>query len=239
MLRITPVVKHLILINLVLFVATFLISPNMGFDLKEIFSVYFVKSAEFRPYQFITSMFMHANFTHLLFNMMGLYFLGPYVEKFLGEKKFFILYMVAGLSGHLLSLGIDYFNYFQIIGEIPNQMFENIRENGRAILLGNENYSDPILGEMNLILNRSNLGASGAINGVMVAFAMLFPNVRLMLIFPPIPVKAKYLAIAFIAYDMFFGFSGSQTGIGHFAHLGGALAGILLIMYWKKPNFRL
>ena len=238
MLRISPVVKHLIIINIFMFAVTIMIPGSMGIDLQETLSVYFIKSAQFRPFQLITSIFMHASFTHLLFNMMGLYFLGPYVEKYLGPKKFLILYFAAGFSGHTLSFIIDYYHYFQIIDDIPIHSFEDIRENGRAILLKTHNYSDVIWGKMNLILNKSSLGASGSINGVVIAFAMMFPSIKLMLLFPPIPVKAKYLAIGFIGYDLFFGFSGADTGIGHFAHLGGALAGILLILYWKKQNFR-
>ena len=237
MYRISPVVKHLIIINAIFFVVSNLMPESVGVNLDHLFSVYFIKSAQFKPFQYITSMFMHANFTHLLFNMLALFFLGPYVESYLGAKKFLILYFTAGFSGHFLSLGIDYYNFSQIIDQIQPQDFEEIRENGRSILMDNKNFIDPILGKMNSIMNTASLGASGAINGVMIAFAMMFPNVKLQLLFPPIPVKAKYLAIAFIGYDIFFGFSSVQTGIGHFAHLGGAIAGILLIMYWKKQNF--
>jgi len=133
--------------------------------------------------------------THILFNMMSLFFLGPMVEQVMGAKNFLIFYIICGLAANIAHWGMIYF------GVIP-----------------------PV----------AVVGASGAIMGVFAAFAYYFPNVKLMLLFPPIPVKAKYLMVGLIAFDLFSGISGISTGVAHFAHLGGVLSGLLLIIYWTK-----
>lgn len=187
---ITGVVKQLVIINvLVFFGGTFLL-PDSG-NILAMSSPY---SPNFRAFQIVTHMFMHANFQHILFNMLMLYFLGPMVEQALGSKKFLILYIVSGfgaLAAHFL-----FFPYSGVVG------------------------------------------ASGAVYGVLIAFATLFPNVQLMLLFPPIPVKAKYLALGLIVIGLVSGVGGYQQGIAHFAHLGGALTAFILLIIWKKVNFK-
>ncbi len=191
MLRMTEVVKNLLIINVIVFFAVKFLIPIPG--IERYFKLFRPFTLGFEPVQLITHMFMHGNFEHLLFNMFGLYMFGPYVESSLGPKRFLILYLVAGFVASFLQLLIA-----------PN----------------------PIL------------GASGAIFGVTTAFATMFPNVQLMLLFPPIPLKAKYMAMIFIGLDLFSGFSGFQPGIAHFAHIGGAICGFLMIQYWKMANLR-
>ena len=185
--RVTDVVKHLIGINVILFLAVNLISIP---GLRQYFVFFHPNSGAFQPIQVFTHMFMHANIGHIAFNMLSLFFIGPTVENYLGPKKFLLLYFISGLGALLAHL---------LIG-------------GGA----------PVL------------GASGAVYGVFAAFAFLFPNTQLMLLFPPIPIKAKYLVLLLVAYDLFSGVSNASTGVAHFAHLGGAFFGILMILYWRK-----
>lgn len=191
--RLTDVVKHLLIINVIMFVCFYLLMPQFRNEVV----LYFPGSPYFKPFQLVTHMFMHGSETHILFNMMSLFFLGPTVEQSLGSKKFLIFYLVCGVASMLLHLGLGY------LGFIPPV---------------------PIV------------GASGAIMGVFVAFALMYPEVKLMLIFPPIPIKAKYMMGALIAFDLFSGVGGLNTGIAHFAHLGGVIGGFILITMWGYNN---
>ena len=190
--RITDVVKNLMIINVIVFLAK-MILPGLGGFFRQYFVFYPIGTSYFSPVQIITNMFNHADVNHLVFNMLGLFFLGPYLEQAIGPKKFLFLYLMAGLGGVFL-----------------HQMFG----------------TNPIL------------GASGCVLGVVVAFGTKFPNLDLMLLFIPVPIKAKYLVSAYVAYDLIMVYTQSNTGIAHFAHLGGALVGFGLMMLWRKyPNF--
>ncbi len=191
--RLTDVVKHLLIINVIMFVCFNVIMPQY----QSYVALYFPGSTYFKPYQLVTHMFTHASPSHILFNMMSLFFLGPTVEQSLGTKKFLIFYLVSGMAAMLLHLGLGY------LGVIPPV---------------------PIV------------GASGAIMGVFVAFALMYPEVKLMLIFPPIPIKAKYMMAGLIAFDLFSGVGGFSTGIAHFAHLGGVIGGFIMITMWGFNN---
>ncbi len=198
--QITDVVKHLLLINVIIFLGTTALMPETRLAL----AMYYPSSEYFQPYQLITHMFMHANLGHLFFNMLSLFFLGPWVERRLGARKFLTFYLVSGFGAAGLHLLVRYY------------------------LITQMGYT----GEMNIPV----LGASGAVYGVLAGFGTLFPNARLMLLFPPSPIKAKYLAIGLIVIDLFTGISGTRTGVAHFAHVGGAVAGFLMIMYWLRSR---
>ena len=227
--RITDVVKNLLFINVIVFFARMTL-PQFVPEL----SMFSPLSANFQPYQLVTHFFMHANPQHLIFNMLTLFFLGPMVEQTIGAKRFLILYLLSALGAFIAHFGVDYYTYQSLIGQIDPADFVTIRESGRELILQGRNYSDPRLGAMNALLNIPIVGASGAIYGVVIAFATLHPNARLMLLFPPIPIKAKYLAFILLGIDLFSGISNTSSGIAHFAHLGGALVGFLLIRYWYK-----
>lgn len=191
--RVTPVVKQLLIINVIVYVAAVYIMPGLA----NLLALYYPTSSLFQPFQIITSMFMHGNTMHIMFNMMSLYFLGPMVEQVMGPKKFLIFYITCGLAANFAHLAMA---YFQVIPPHPV------------------------------------VGASGAIMGVFAAFAYYFPNIKLMLLFPPIPVKAKYLVVGLMIFDLVSGVSGISTGIAHFAHLGGVVAGFILMIYWRKND---
>ncbi len=196
--NLTEVVKQLIIINVIIFVAT--IIPPLS-ELVRNDLIFHPPGRGFKPYQIISHMFMHdgRSPTHLFFNMFTLYFFGPMIERVWGPKKFLVYYMLCGLG----ALGLH-------------------------VLIGSfTGGASPVL------------GASGAISGVVLAFAMLFPNLKVMLLIPPIPMKAKYMVLIFLGIDLYLGLSSYNTGIAHFAHLGGALFGFLLILFWRKFPFRM
>ena len=198
MMRLTETVKHLILINvLVFFAIAGLVQAGVTIPRLEI---YFPTSQYFRPYQLVTSIFSHADFSHLFFNMLMLFFMGPIVEQRLGNKKFLFLYLAAGIFANLFAWLFGYSFY-----ELGLSMTDP--ERVRA------------------------LGASGAVFGIIGAFGMLFPNMEVMLLIPPMPIKGKYLAIGLIVFGLFMDFGGNT---GHLAHIGGAIFGYLIVNYWKK-----
>lgn len=238
MMRMTEIVKALIIINVLIFIGTL----NIPEYYKEMGHLYFFQSEKFMPFQIITSMFMHANFSHLAFNMMSLFFLGPIVEKTLGQKRFLNLYIIAGLVASLAHVGVHYIEYFQILSQFSPENIAMFATEGKDLLERGRNYADPTLGGQNLryyhLMNTGALGASGAVYGVVIAFVTMFPNEKLMIIPIPVPIAAKYIGIGMVAIGVISGIGSLQPGIAHFAHLGGALTGFLLIRYWKMANLR-
>lgn len=232
--RLTPVVKNMIIINVIVFFGAQMLPPGI----KDMGSLYFYESDMFRPFQIVTSMFMHADLMHLAFNMMSLYFLGPYVEAKMGSKRFLILYLLCGLGASAVHMGWNAYNYYQVIDGMPMDSIQKVVEDGRDVLLRGRNYSDVAMGELNRTLNVGALGASGAVYGVMIAFAAMFPDLKLMVFPLPVPIAAKYLAVGLVIFGVFQGFGGYAQGIAHFAHLGGAITGFILVYMWNLINFR-
>lgn len=204
--RLSEVVKHLLIINVLMFVGVWSIMGDGGYNLALFYPT--SQTDFFKPYQLVTHMFMHGNTSHLFFNMFGLFIFGPMVEYKIGKKSFFQLYFLAGFGALILHLGVKYLelNYF---GGDPRTM------------------GIPML------------GASGAITGVVAAFATLFPNLRVQLLIPPIPMKAKHMALLFIGLDLYLGASGRDTGVAHFAHVGGAIIGFIFIRFMGRDNYRI
>ncbi|MEM7102149.1 MAG: rhomboid family intramembrane serine protease [Bacteroidota bacterium] len=216
MVRMTEVVKNLIIINVLMFFGTLMLMGEPVFDgsgrlmdlNRGVLAMFYPALKEFQPFQLVTHMFMHADLFHLIFNMFMLYIFGSSLESLWGARRFLFFYFFSGFGALLLYLTIIFF-------EIN--------------FLGNPRAAGSWM-----------MGASGAIMGVLAAFALKFPERQLMLIFPPIPVKAKYLALALIALDLFGGFGHfGSTGIAHFAHLGGVFAGGLLVLYWERYGSKL
>jgi membrane associated rhomboid family serine protease len=203
-----PVVKNLIIINVLVWVAQ-LIYDRQGYDLSSILALYPLGSEDFKPYQIATHMFAHAaydspvhwniQFSHILFNMFGLWMFGRVLENVWGPKRFLLFYLICGVGAAAAHLAVQYFT---------------------------GGYSAAV-------------GASGAIMGILAAFAYLFPNTELYLMFIPIPIKAKWAVLGMVLLDLVGGV-GQVTGdnIAHFAHLGGAATGFILVLIWKKTNRR-
>ena len=236
--RITETVKHLLIINIVFFFA----SSVLGEIMYDLFAMHYPNNPNFFVWQPITHMFMHGGLTHILFNMFGLWMFGTPLEQIWGKKKFIFFYISAGLGAALLQITvyhIDIVSVNQILSEygLSKGEIDLFYETGRL----NTSLIQSV-GEDRLLSGIQSfkalmVGASGALYGILVAFAMLFPNVQLMLLFPPIPIKAKYLVPILILFDLFFGFTSYSVGpIAHFAHIGGAITGFIMMWYWKKNN---
>lgn len=205
------VVKHLIIINVLMFIGTYVLLGEEVFDYERFdyttlgrmqLAAFLPGSQHFEPFQIFTHMFMHGDIGHLLFNMLSVYWFGTMVEMVWGPKRFLFYYLFCGVGAYILQNGIQWW-------ELSSEGFEPTLWNGCS------------------------LGASGAVFGILVAFALNFPNQEIRLLFPPIAMRAKYFVPIIAALELVYGVSGFQTGIAHFAHLGGALFGYLLILFWS------
>jgi membrane associated rhomboid family serine protease len=216
--RETPIIFNLIVINVLVFAAQNLVPQ---FNVTQWGALHYFKSPDFKPHQLITNIFMHADLGHIFFNMFGLYIFGSILEKFWGSKKFLIFYLICGIGASIvLQLTIPF-------------SAEQFAKSAEAAEYGG--YSAQLVKDY--IDQYMALGASGAIMGIMAAFAWLFPNTELYVMFIPIPVKAKYVIPVFVLIDLFGGiYKIKGDNIGHFAHLGGALIGLLLVLYWNRTN---
>jgi membrane associated rhomboid family serine protease len=237
---ITDAVKHLLIINVVMFVGTLAIGNGEAF--YHWFALYFPKNPLFQPWQILTHIFMHGDFMHILFNMFALWMFGTAVEQIFGWKKFLVFYLLSGFGAAIIQVAFLYFQYnlgltTLIESGITQTEIVSILSEGkydqRWVLILGDNFNGFVSA-----FNSTMVGASGAIMGVLVAFGMLFPESKLMLIFLPIPIKAKYFIPAIIALDLFSGITGqsifSPSNTAYMAHVGGALTGFLLMYFWKK-----
>jgi len=239
---ITDTVKHLLIINVLMFIGTLAIQNGVFY---EWFALRFPKNDLFQPWQIITHMFMHGNLMHIGFNMLALWMFGTAVEQVFGAKKFIFFYISAGLGAAFVMLGVYYLQYLPLESDIlaagftPAQIHESMTTG--KVMEGVNAAQVEKLQTMFNIFNSSMVGASGAIFGVLVGFGMLYPESKLMLIFLPIPIKAKYFIPGIIALDLFSAITGqsifSPNNTAYAAHLGGALTGFLMMWYWKKTQF--
>ena len=236
--RITEIVKHLLIINIIFFFA----SAVFGEIMYDLFAMHYPNNPNFFVWQPITHMFMHGDLTHIMFNMFGLWMFGTPLEQMWGKKKFIFFYISAGLGAALLQITIyhiDVVSVNQILSEygLSKGEIDLFYETGRLNTSLIQSVGEDRLFSGIQSFKALMVGASGALYGILVAFAMLFPNVQLMLLFPPIPIKAKYLVPILILFDLFFGFTSYSVGpIAHFAHVGGAITGFIMMWYWKKNN---
>lgn len=232
--NIPPVVKNLIIINVLMLLASWVMQMR-GIDLGSILGLHFILSPSFQPFQLITHMFMHAGLTHLFFNMFALWMFGRILESVWGPKRFFIYYFVTGLGAAVLHMLVLYIEYKMAMAQLDPTQIETVLRQGEATWRQGYNY-EGAMGTMNSILRIPTVGASGAVFGVLLGFGVLFPNTQLMLLFPPIPIKAKYFVLGYGALELFLGLSERGSNVAHFAHLGGMLFGYLLIRYWNKTT---
>lgn len=248
--QITPTVKQLLIINILFFIG----SQIVGETAYDLLGLFYFENTKFQYWQLLTHMFMHApvfsgnvaNLMHIGFNMFALYSFGSILEHFWGSKKFLFFYISCGLGAALLNSGINYYLFHDGITSLMAQGFSH--QEIMDVLHGKNNQ------ELIAIINGANyqsfvgayfgsvIGASGAIYGLLVAFAFMVPDARLGIMFIPVPVKAKYFVPGLLCVDLFLGLKGNSifgggTGIAHFAHIGGALVGFLMMWYWKKNSF--
>jgi membrane associated rhomboid family serine protease len=246
MMNITPTVKQLLIINVLFFIGSMIV----GEPAYKLLSMYFFESPDFHFWQIFTHMFMHAplpNIMHIAFNMFALYSFGSALEHFWGGKKFLFFYISCGLGAALLHTGVNYYFFENGISTLVANGYQKVE----ILKILSEGKFDTKWQElltpsdfqafMGAYLGNV-VGASGAIYGLLVAFAFMFPNAELALMFIPIPIKAKYFVPALLLIDLYLGVSGGSlfggsSGIAHFAHLGGALVGFVMMWYWKKNQF--
>ena len=205
--NVPTVTRNLVIINCIVFLATLI---NKGF-MMETFALFYPTSPFFHWWQVVTHMFMHGGFWHIFFNMYTLFIFGTVLERSLGSRKFLIFYFVTGLGAVALHTGVEW---------IEAQIF-----------MANEQ----VMAYHNLLMTPT-LGASGAIYGVLIGYAMVYPQSRLTLLFPPVTLTAKWMVIIFAAIELFTGITGTADGVAHFAHLGGMLFGWLLIRMWRRQG---
>jgi membrane associated rhomboid family serine protease len=265
------IVKNLLIINGLVFIGQIVAEKSFGISLEDSFGLHYPASLAFKPWQFITYMFLHGNFMHLIFNMFALWMFGYALENIWGPRRFLFYYMVTGIGAALVHYLVIFlqinptvvlidglianptapaiFDFIsqntlqinQYSGEIyqQSQKFQEALEalaynpeNRQALLMARNflvDYREYFISLPNVI------GASGAVFGILLAFGMLFPN-TLIYIYFFFPLKAKYFVIIYGLIELFYGFSGAQSNVAHFAHLGGMVFGFLLILYWKKKG---
>ncbi len=211
------VTKNLLIINLLCFLGT-LVARKYGIDIENLLGLHFFLAADFNIGQLVSYMFMHANFSHIFFNMFAVWMFGRLLEQVWGPKRFLTYYMVCGIGAGLIQELVQYIEYVFVWSNYASV------NTGIGII------------PMSAFLNElTTIGASGAVYGILLAFGMLFPNSQ-MFVFPiPVPVKAKYFVIGYAVLELGLGLGGSD-GVAHFAHLGGMLFGLILILYWRKKN---
>ena len=236
-----PVIKNLIIINLLCWLASIALPRAFGFDVVENFGLHYWGSEAFKPYQLVTYMFLHdtSSFSHLLFNMFGLWMFGKDIELFWRRNKFLIFYFVTGIGAGIiqelvwhidLSKAAEAFNMYASTKDINllKPYLTNLTEHtyipiGRLMELKEQILSSAVT-----------VGASGALFGILLAFAMIFPQARMMLLFFPYPIRAPYFVAIYAVIELFCGVAQTADGVAHFAHLGGMLFGLILILIWKR-----
>ena len=209
--NVPPAVKNIIIINVLVMVMT---SLREGF-MFEHFALFYPTSPFFRWWQPVTHLFMHGGFMHIFFNMYAVYIFGSVLERIWGTKKFLIYYFVTGLGAALVHTGVEW---------LQMQYWMTAAAEG----------STAALTSIHALKMTPTVGASGAVFGLLMGYAMLYPDSIMTLIFPPISMKAKWFVLIYAAIELLTGITGTGAGIAHFAHLGGLIFGFLLIYYWKK-----
>ena len=211
------VTKNLLIINVLCFFG-YVVAKRYGIDLNDMFGLHFFLASDFNPAQLMTYMFMHANFQHIFFNMFAVWMFGRTLEHVWGPKRFLFYYILCGMGAGLIQEAVQYIDYAVNLSQYD-------RVNTGISIISMDEY-------LNLI---TTVGASGAVYAILLAFGMMFPNSPLFIFPLPMPVKAKYFVIGYAVLELLLGISGGD-GVAHFAHLGGMLFGVILIIYWRKKN---
>jgi membrane associated rhomboid family serine protease len=201
-----------------------------------VLGLYFPKSEQFMPLQIVTHMFMHGGFWHIFFNMYALYIFGQVLENVWGPKRFFIYYIICGLGAALTHETVIAFQYAHLVQSLSPDSLNTVLSEGTTLFRNSQLFTDPDMQKLQLLLNTPTVGASGAVFGILLAFGVLFPNTQLMLLFPPIPLKAKYFVLIYGGIELYMAVTQPGSNIAHAAHLGGMLFGYILIRYWRKTT---
>lgn len=229
-----PVTKNLLIVNVLIWAAATLI-PSLDHALTRYAALHYFSSPIFNVAQLFTYMFVHAGFTHLFFNMFGLWMFGTVIERAMGSQRFLFYYISCGLLAGLCQMGVYAIMINRYAGMFSPADYSEIVNQGWRLLQDGYNYTGGA-GALNALVNGPMVGASGAIYGIILAFGMLFPNQPIYLFFIPVPIKAKWVVIGYGVIELTQGLTGAANDVAHFAHLGGMIAGVALILYWKKKG---
>ena len=256
----TPIIKAIIIINIIIF-AVQSINPQYDRMIVSLFGLHYFTSEQFIPTQLVTYMFVHSNIGHIFSNMLGLFFLGPILEMFWGEKRFLIFYLITGIGAGILYMGLKYYDFstLQAVTEayilnpdltkfqsllakfysegIPSSVYSLLQDTSNVTLKESVFIAEESL---KAVLNTPMIGASGAVFGIMAGFGLLFPNTELMLLFFPFPIKAKYFVTFYALYEIYAGLNKMPgDNVAHFAHIGGMIVAFILIKIWgtKRNSF--
>lgn len=235
-----PVTKNLIIINVLIWLVEFLFPGFAERGLVAKCGLHFVESDLFNPIQLITYMFLHSPSSpmHVLFNMFSLWMFGRLLEQVWGSRRFLVFYMICGIGAAVVQEGVWALtwehDYISGIAKLNGMTFESMRQIVyQAQAIGDTRF---IEGMMQMKNSMMTIGASGAVFGILLGFAFVFPNLPLYLFFIPIPIKAKYMVAGYAVLEFFFGVTGTAGDVAHFAQLGGMLFGLILLLYWKKKG---
>jgi membrane associated rhomboid family serine protease len=228
-----PVVLNLIIINALLLFLTVMFQDKV--DLFRILGLHYFASPNFATWQFVSYMFMHGGFTHLLFNMFALWMFGSVLENVWGPKRFLTFYMITGIGAGLVQLLVAFIRIQSIESVLSPEDVAYVYSQGPELWQEGKTFTNEAMAALNRIINTPTVGASGAVFGILLAFGMLFPN-SLIYVFFAIPVKAKFFVLFYGVAELYFGVTGTQDGVAHFAHLGGMVFGFFMIKYWRKKG---
>lgn len=219
---IPPVIKNLLIINVLVFLAQQTFGQEVEQSIENLFALHDVHSVYFKPHQLVTYMFLHGGWQHILFNMFALWMFGAILENNWGAKRFLIFYMVCGIGAAVCHLGVLYYENAQLLAQLN---LPDITQERAEFIYGS--------------VNAATIGASGAVFGCLAAFGYLFPNSQLIILPIPFPIKAKWFVLGYAAIELVSGVrSSAGDNVAHWAHLGGGLVGLLLVVYWNKNNRR-
>ncbi|WP_405604551.1 rhomboid family intramembrane serine protease [Polaribacter sp. Asnod1-A03] len=239
--KLTDAIKHLIIINVIVFIAPQLLQ----LDFTNMLALHFPKNEHFGFWQYLTHMFMHGSFAHIAFNMYGLWAFGTPLEQMWGRNKFLFFYFSAGLGAGIIYTLVNYYQFngiyelFINAGLTDSEVLSILKSGSTNDVRVVNAITQDQFNKITSLFNTPAVGASGAIYGVLVAFGLFFKDAKLALIFFPVPIAAKYFIPVMILGDLFFGMTKYSVGnVAHFAHIGGALIGFLIALYWKKNQFK-
>lgn len=232
--RMPPVTKNLLIINIIVWLAMTLI-PSVGSAMDRWCALYYPTSPNAQVWQPFTYMFLHStqSITHILFNMFGVVMFGSVLEQVFGSKRYLFFYITVGLGAALVQWAVYAIWIHSLAAQLPEGITPSMVAEG--LYFANQVPSQAYL-TMYQLINVPTVGASGALYGVLLGFAMLFPNMPLYFFFIPVPIKAKWMVLGYGVMELFLGVTGMQSGVAHFAHLGGMIVALLLIIYWRKKG---
>lgn len=218
------IIKNLIIINALVFLAQWVLGPGIERKIMDVFALHTWQSPLFKPWQFLTYLFLHGSFEHLFFNMFALWTFGSVLESLWGPKRFLIFYIICGMGAALCHMIVLFVEMQPVV-----EAFQNLPYAQQQMVLNDPNFK----------LYMPTVGASGAIFGCLAAFGFLFPNALMFMLFIPVPVKAKWIVIGYMAIELYLALQNSAgDSVAHVAHLGGAVFGLALVYFWNKNNRR-